>query len=522
MTFTSINFLLFFGILLVLYYVLPRKIQWVILLGASYSFYLFAGFKYLAFIIFTTVTTYLVTRYMDRNTSLHEAYIKEHKAEMTKQVRKEYKRLVKAQNRLWFIITIAVNFGILFFCKACLVDPLHSQTSSAVISFLSVGLPFGISFYMFQSMGYVIDVYRGKAKAETNFFKVALFVSFFPQLVQGPISKWEQLKDSLYAPHPFDRQQVAFGLERMLWGFFKKLVIADRIAVAIGTLKGTEYTGTSFFLLTVFYAVQIYGDFTGGIDIAIGAGEALGIKMPENFIRPFFSKNIAEYWRRWHISLNEWMKSYIFYPITVSGPMLNLALKARKKLGRFGMRLPVYIGSLLTWLGTGVWHGFNLHFIVWGLINCVIIVISEELSPAYEKFHNKYAWSNTKGYNVFQIIRMFVLMNLIRATDLFNDVGDYFRRVGSLAWSFNFSILWDGTLAKLGLNTADYIILICGIVLMFLVSLFSRRDESIRSKLLRIPMGVRYAIYFALLLAVILFGSYGIGYDASNFIYNQF
>ena len=375
---------------------------------------------------------------------------------------------------------------------------------------------------MFQSMGYVIDVYRGKAQAERNFFRLALFVSFFPQLVQGPISKWEQLKDSLFSPHAFDRRQVAFGLQRVLWGFFKKLVIADRIAVAIGTLKGTEYTGVSFFVLTVFYAVQIYGDFTGGIDIAIGVGETLGVKMPENFIRPFFSKNIAEYWRRWHISLNEWMKSYIFYPITVSGPMLKLALKTRAKLGRFGMRIPVYIGSLLTWLGTGVWHGFNFHFILWGLINCVVIVISEELNPAYERFHDRFSWSNKRGYNVFQIIRMFVLMNLIRATDLFNDVGDYFRRIGSLAWQFNFHVLWDGTLMNLGLTAADYIILICGIIIMFLVSFFSRDNVSFRVKFQKVPRVLRYVLLFLLLLSVILFGSYGIGYDASSFIYNQF
>lgn len=522
MAFTSINFLVFFGILIILYYALPKRIQWILLLVASYTFYLFAGLKYLGFILFTTITTYLVTRYMDNNHKQQAAYLKEHKAQLSKEEKKAYKKHIKSKDRRWFILTIVLNFGILFFCKACLVDPLHSMANAPVISFLSVGLPFGISFYMFQSMGYVIDVYRGKAEAEKNFFKVALFVSFFPQLVQGPISKWEQLKDSLFTPHPFDRRQVAFGLQRVLWGFFKKLVIADRIAVAIGTLKGMEYTGVSFFILTVFYAVQIYGDFTGGIDIAIGVGETLGIKMPENFIRPFFSKNIAEYWRRWHISLNEWMKSYIFYPITVSQPMLKLSVKARKKLGRVGMRIPVYIGSLLTWLGTGVWHGFNLHFIVWGLINCVVIVISEELAPAYEKFHHACRWSNGRGYNIFQMIRMFVLMNLIRATDLFNDVGDYFRRLGSLTWNFNFHVLWDGTMMQLGLTVADYIILGAGVIIMFLVSFFSRDDVSVREKLQHKSRVLRYTLLILLLLAVLLFGSYGIGYDASNFIYNQF
>ena len=522
MSFTSINFLIFLGVLIVLYYVLPKKIQWVILLIASYVFYALCGVEYLAFIVFTTLSTYGVTLYMDNNHRIQKAYLAENKNILSKEEKKAYKKSVKKKDRWLFILVLAVNFGILFFCKAALVDPLRSLSDSSVISFLSLGLPFGMSFYMFQSMGYVIDVYRSKAEVERNFFKLALFISFFPQLVQGPISKWEQIKDSLFCEHRFDRRQIAFGLERMLWGFFKKLVVADRIAVAIAALKGSEYTGVSFFILTVFYAVQIYGDFTGGIDIAIGVGEVLGVKMPENFIRPFFSKNIAEYWRRWHISLNEWMKSYIFYPITVSGPMLKLSVNGRKKLGNFGKRLPVYIGSILTWLGTGVWHGFNLHFIVWGLLNCAIIVLSEELAPLYEKFHSRAAWSNGRGYNIFQMIRMFVLMNLIRATDLFNDVGDYFRRVGSLAWKFNFNVLWDGSLMDLGLSAADYIILGCSVILMFIVSFVSRDDVPFRVKFLKLPRVLRYVLIIALVLVVLLFGSYGIGYDASKFIYNQF
>lgn len=522
MSFISLSFLLFLGILIILYYALPHKWQWVILLIASYVFYLFAGVKYLAFILFTTITTFLAIRFIDGRNKLQKEQLEKRKEMMSKEAKKAYKKQIKAQNRLVMIICIVLNFGILFFCKACLVEPLHTAFSSnATFSFLTIGLPMGMSFYMFQSIGYLIDVYRGKAEALTNPFKMALFTAFFPQLVQGPISQFNELKDTLFSEHDFDRRQLAFGMQRMLWGFFKKLVIADRIAVAIGTLKGAEYTGISFFVLTVFYAVQIYGDFTGGIDIAIGAAETLGIKLPENFIRPFFSKNIAEYWRRWHITLNEWMKRYIFYPITVSQPMLKLSLKTRSKLGKVGMRIPVYIGSLLTWLATGVWHGFNLHFIIWGLLNCFVIVVSEELAPLYKKFHDKFAFSNKRGYDVWQIIRMFLLMNLIRATDLFNDVGEYFTKLGSLAYQFNFNVLWDGTMMNLGLSVSDYIILGCGVVLMFLVSLFGR-SGSVREKMEKWNIVLRYAVIIALLLVVVLFGSYGIGFDASKFIYNQF
>jgi D-alanyl-lipoteichoic acid acyltransferase DltB (MBOAT superfamily) len=376
---------------------------------------------------------------------------------------------------------------------------------------------------MFQSMGYVVDVYRGGAKPEKNFFKLALFVSFFPQLVQGPISKFTQLAPTLYAPKDFDGKTVSFGLQRMLWGYFKKLVVADRIAVAIGTLKGAEYTGMGFLLLSLFYAVQIYGDFTGGIDVTIGLAETMGIKLPENFIRPYFSKNIAEYWRRWHISLGAWMKDYIFYPISVSGPMRDLSKWGRAKLGNFGKRLPVYVASIATWFVTGIWHGLNLNFVVWGMLNCFFVVLSEECVPLYEKFHARFpGLKEKKGYGIFEMLRMFWLMNLIRACDLFPNVGEYFRRVGSIFTTFNWHILWDGTMMKLGLSGLDYAVLGGSIVVLFAVSLFQEKHGSFRKALAAKPAVLRYAVIFLMFLVVILMGSYGIGYDASNFIYNQF
>lgn len=522
MQFTSAPFIVFFAILLLAYYLLPAKIQWMVLLAASYIFYAFAGFKYFGFIIFTTVSSYIATIIMDKNIRKRDEYIALHKSELSRDEKKEYKRRIKSGNRIWFVIAIAANFGILFFCKAALTESFGALLKGEGLSFLTLGLPMGMSFYMFQTIGYVIDVYREKAEVIRNPFKLALFTAFFPQLIQGPISKFDQLKDSLFSVHPFDRTQVAFGLERMLWGFFKKMVIADRIAVAVGALNDDGSTGVAFFVMVMFYSVQLYADFSGGIDIAIGAAQTLGITLPENFIRPYFSTNIADYWRRWHITLNEWMRSYIFYPITVSGPMLKLSVKARKKVGKLGMRLPIYIGSVLCWLGTGVWHGFCLNFIIWGMLNCFIIVISEELAPLYAKFHEKTGLKGRKGYTVFEIIRTFLMMSLIRITDLFgNNMGDYFRRVASLAYTFNFNIFSDGTLMNLGLDVKDYIIVACGVAIMFAVSCIQTKG-SVRSQALKMPRIARYAIILVMLFAVILLGSYGIGYDKTNFIYNKF
>ncbi len=522
MQFTTVSFLLFAAVVLLGYYLLPQKYRWVFLLLSSYVFYLFAGVKYLGFILLTTVSTYLAGLFMARNYETQDTYLAQNKQTLSREEKKEYKGKIKSRNRAVMLICIILNFAVLAVCKFSLAEPFRGLMQGGQLSFLTLGLPLGISFYMFQSVGYVVDVYRGTVGAEKNPLKFALFVSYFPQLIQGPISKFTDLAPQLTAGKPFDGKQLSFGLQRLLWGFFKKLVIADRIAAAVIALKAPEFTGFGFFLLTVFYAVQIYADFTGGIDMAMGISQALGIQLQENFIRPFFSKNIAEYWRRWHITLGEWMKGYIFYPISVSQPMLKLSKAARQKFGNFGKRLPVYVASIATWAVTGIWHGITPNFILWGMLNCFVIVVSEELAPLYEKFHNRFpGLKEKKAYGGFEILRMFILMNLIRIVDLFPNVSQYFARMGSLVTTFNFHILWDGTMLKLGLTGLDYIILLCGIVLMFAVSLYEEKKGDVREMLWTKP-ALRYSLIFLLFVIVLLMGSYGIGYNASNFIYNQF
>ena len=521
MQFTSVGFLLFAAAVLLGYYLLPKRIRWIWLLMANFIFYLFAGVQYLGFLVLTILSTYGAGLWMDRNLGRQDAYLAANKQTLSREEKKEYKARVKGKNRWILTFCLVLNFGVLAVCKFCLAEPFSTMAKGGALSFLTLGLPLGMSFYMFQSMGYVVDIYRTTDKAEKNPFKLALFVSYFPGLVQGPINTHRDLAPQLMAGNDFDGKNFSFGLQRLLWGFFKKLVIADRLAAAVIALRGPEFTGVGFFLLTLFYAVQIYADFTGGIDMALGLSQALGITMPENFIRPFFSKNIAEYWRRWHISLGEWMKSYIFYPISVSSPMLKLSKAARTRFGNFGKRLPVYTASIATWAVTGIWHGITPNFLLWGMMNCFVIVVSEELTPLYEKFHNRFGLKSKAWYGGFEMLRMFVLMNLIRIVDLFPDVGMYFARMGSLLTTFNFHILWDGTLLDLGMSTLDYAIVAGGIVVMFCVSLFQETKGSLREFLWEKPV-LRYILVFILLVIVLLMGSYGIGYNANNFIYNQF
>ena len=488
MELTTLSFALFAGALLHLYYLVRGDRQWQVLLGASMVFYIWAGLRYFFFLYLTAASSFFTARALARN-----------QIDLGREARKK--------NRPLLFACLVLNFGLLAGCKLFLLYPDSG-------CFLSLGLPLGISFYCFQSMGYLLDIYRGR-EAEPSFCRYLLFVSYFPQLVQGPISKHCDLAHQLTKPHPYDRQNLCFGLQRMLWGYFKKLVIADRLAPAVGALRDAPPSGASFFLLTFFYALQIYADFTGGMDIVLGLSQALGITLPENFCRPFFSRSIAEYWRRWHITLGAWMREYIFFPLSISKPLRKLSKAVRGRHPVLGRRLPVYIATFITWFATGIWHGLTPNFILWGMLNCTVILLSGELSPVCQKLHHRFGWKQKGWYAAFEILRTFLLMNLIRACDLFPNVGDYFLRIGSLLRPWQ----WQGL--ELPLTRADYGILAMGFFLMLLVSLVQEKGIAIGGCLWNRPI-LQELGNLALLLMVLLLGIYGVGHDPSSFIYNQF
>lgn len=525
MLFTSHNFIIFILLLFIIYYLIPKRFQWVLLLLASYIFYYFAGIRYLIYILFTTVSSYLITRKITSQKELQEAYLKERKETLTREEKKEYKAVMKSRRFRWLLLCLFLNFGILAVLKYSdfaiyNINMIFNQE----LSFFQFILPLGISFYTFQTMGYVIDVYREKYPAERNLFRLALFISFFPQLIQGPISRFDDLKETMFKKHSFDGQNISFGATRILWGYFKKLVIADRLLIAVNTIIGDpdKYQGAYVLLGMFFYAIELYSDFTGGIDITIGIAEVLGIRIKENFIRPYFSKSIVEYWRRWHISLGTWFKEYLFYPISVCKPMLNLSKTSRARFGEnIGKRIPVYIATLLVWFTTGFWHGGSWNFIVWGLANGVIILISQECAPLYAKFHQRCQVEHTFYYRLFQIARTFWLMSFLRTFDCYRDVSTTLRMYGSIFTNLNLGELLRSGFMGLGLKLSDYIVLILAVLTVLTVSLIQRRG-SVRVKLSAKPVLVRYTVYFLLFFSILIFGAYGIGYDASQFIYSQF
>lgn len=530
MLFTSYTFLFFLLALFIVYYVVPKKAQWPVLLLGGYVFYYFASPIYFIFILATTISSYFFARGITKGVEKTKAYIAENKATLSKEEKKTYKEKQKKKRFALLVWCLVFNFGILAVLKytnftiANINGIMKLFGGVKELAMLDLVLPLGISFYTFQTMGYVIDVYREKYAAEKNIFKLALFVSFFPQLIQGPISRFDDLVESLFAEHKFDLRNITFGLERILWGFFKKLVIADRILVAVKELIGDTdtYAGFYVFLGAMFYALELYADFTGGIDITIGIAQVLGISVKENFERPFFSKGIKEYWRRWHISLGSWFTEYLFYPVSVCKPMLKVSKWGRKHLGeQIGKRLPVYAASLAVWLITGIWHGAAWNFVVWGLGNFFFIMLSQEFEPLYDKFHNKFHMGHTWWYKSFQIIRTFLLMSSLRMFDCYRNVPMTFKMFGSMFTKFNIVEAFQTGIWNLGLSGFDYIILIVGVIILFTVSMIGRRG-SVREKIATKSVFLEVAVYSIMFIAVILLGAYSIGYDESQFIYNQF
>ena len=511
MLFTSYSFIGFVLILLCAYYILPKRFQKIVLFVGNIIFYALSGVTNLIFLCVTILSTYSAARVVGGNLEAQKAFLKEHKTDMEREEKKAYRAKEKKKRKRITSLAVILNVALLALVKF-------------PNNFFMFVMPMGISFYTLMSLGYLLDVYRETQKAEKNLFHYALFVSYFPQLVQGPISRFGELSETLLVEHDFQWKNISFGLYRILWGFFKKLVIADRLSVAVGTISGdfATYNGAYIFLEMVLYTIQIYADFSGGIDITIGVSEMLGIHVTENFIRPYFSKSLKEYWRRWHITMSTWFRDYLFYPISITPAMQNFSKFLRKHLGdRAGKRLPVYLASLIVWFVTGIWHGTTSNFIVWGLINYLILMVSEELEPLYERFHEKVLPGNTKGWKFFQVFRTMFILLFLKLFDCYPTAKEVFTAIGSAFTFTKTSEVISGGWLALGLSLTDYIVVACGVFTMLYVSLIQRR-ESVRVQISKKPFAFRAGVGMALFLVVLIFGAYGVGYDASQFIYNRF
>ena len=503
MSLVSNLFLLFVVASVLVYYIVPHKWQWLVLLVFSYIYYIAGGLRFVVFILFSTIVTWLAALMIEKMETKGN-----HKA---------------ARNIL--ILGLILNFGMLGVVRYTnfAIENLNALFHMNLRG-MAILLPLGISFYTFQSSGYLLDVYWKRCEAEKHPLKYALFVSFFPQILQGPIGRYSRLANQLYAPHKFEGKNIARGFERILWGFFKKMILADWAAVFVDEIFANpdQYSGLALIGI-LLYTLQLYADFSGGMDVVIGIASMFGIELDENFKRPFFAVSVTDFWHRWHITLGTWMKDYVFYPVTLSRWMGSFSKWAKKVFGRkTGRTLPICIANIVVFFVVGVWHGAAWKYIIYGLYNGLIIAFSGLMAGNYRSWKKKLHISGKETwYYVFTVIRTFILTVISMYFDRPDNMGVALHMMKLSVTRFNPSQILLIPAGKQGTTFTPYALLILavGCVILFVVSVLQERGMKIRESLAKLPLPVTVTVYFCLLISIGFFGSTAV---ARGFIYAQF
>ncbi len=438
----------------------------------------------------------------------------------------------KRRMHLLLILGLIVLFGLLLFTKytgffSGMVNAWTSRMiGSNLIPKVSILVPIGISFYTLEAVGYLLEVYWGRIEADRSFVRLALFLSFFPQTMEGPIARYQDTAQQLTAGKPVITENVLRGCHRILWGLFKKIIIADRLNTVVSGIysNDTQYSGIMIAVAAVSYTIQLYMEFSGVIDIVIGSGCMFGVKLPENFRQPFFAQNASEFWRRWHISLGTWLKTYLFYPVTTSGMTKSWNRFARKRFGKYISKVGTsFLALTPVWLFNGLWHGPQWNYIFYGIYYLCFLMLEVELEPAKKQFYGLLGHTGQEtGWKLVRIIRTWFIIftgELFFRADGFRQGARMFT---GLFRNFGLQPLWNGTLGSLGLDRADWIIIACGTLVVFAADIVTERGTGIYDWIEKRCLPIRWTFKYGLILAVLVFGAYGIGYQQVDLIYAGF
>ncbi len=506
MSITSFGFLLMICAGVSLYYILPKSWQWVELLVLSLIFYCMSAAPYtFVYILISTAAAYISTRFARG------------KGAETDRGRKLAACLG--------VGAVLINVGLWFVFKGKgLWMPFFGE--AAVMPYLAA---LGMGYYTLQVIGYILDCYWGSIEPQKNPLKLLLFVCFFPQMITGPISRYSQL-EALYEKHPLSYENITFGAQRILWGFFKKLVLAERVGAVVNAIWEMQTQEAVFlWIALLLYPIQMYADFSGCMDIVIGAAECFGIKLPENFNNPFFARSIQEFWQRWHITLGTWAKDYVLYPLLKSERMVRLGSSAKKKFGkRYGKFISTALGMLVLWLVMGIWHGGVKYILGVSLWYWALLMLGDLCAPGLKKV--------TRLLKVHEDSFSWRLLQSIR-TYLIYAVGAVFFRAetvgGALAFFKNMLVmtvngnlhlenLFNKSLLQLGLNISDWIVILISVLLLVTAAVLREKDGYARAWVARQILPFRWFVWLGFLVAVVICGKYGEQYNAVNFIYQIF
>lgn len=510
------------------YQILPQSIRKYFLLAASYGFFWYMSGPLVLWHVAVCLCVWLIGLRLRSLLEKRDAEVRT--AERSQ--RKAIKASCVSHMKRWLILGGMICFGILLSLK---YTPFFIENLNGLLWRLGIhtqfkapsfAVPVGLSFYTLQAMSYLFDVRNEKATADRNFFRLTLWLSFFPLLLEGPIARYSPLAEKMWEVPRIKGENFQKGLWRILYGVMKKMIVADRVNAAVEVLYTdfAKYDGGMMFLAAVLFTCQEYMEFSGTIDIVIGTGECFGFVLPENFNQPFFSKTISEFWTRWHISLGAWLRDYLFYPLSMSKPLKQLTKKCRSLFGNhYGPLVTSSIALFAVWLFNGLWHGAGWRFIFFGMYHFALIVTGNFLAPPVISFCEKHHIDRKIfPYRFFQMLRTAFLVSIgemfFRALSLKHGLQMFVRmfRNASLQ-SFT-----DGTILKIEMDIQDYIIVILAVAAVFVISLLKEKGCNVRARLYAKPVIVRALITGLLVTLILLFGAYGVGYVPVDPIYANF
>lgn len=516
MTINSLSFLLFFcGFVIVYFLPFMKRFQWVLLLAASVVFYALAGSNNFLYIILATIVTYIGTNLLDKKNKEQAEYITANKKVLPKAEIKAYKETMKQKKHTIQVWTIVAVLGILVIVKygkfiAGNVDRLFPALNVSEYSIFHLLVPLGISYYTLMAIGYIIDVSKGKVESEKNILKVFLFLIYFPQITQGPIGRFIDMAPALYGSHEFSYERFRDGCQRLLWGFFKKMVIADNMKPMVDYIfeHADKGSGFTLFLGCMYFAIQLYADFSGYTDIVKGFSHILGIDLMENFERPFFSTSLAEYWRRWHISLSSWFRDYMFYPVSLSQPAVKINRLGKKFLPqRVSKLVPSLVAMFVVWFATGLWHDASWRYILWGVANGVIMISSMLLEPQFKwmkgKLHIK---DENKFFRAFQMLRTFLIISMLKVFPQASSTKQSLIFVKKIICDFQVELTRKACVPEM--TNCSLVVIAVSLLMFFYVS-WHNEHGSMKERIDKRPFGVRWLIYLVLLLMIASFGVFG-------------
>lgn len=524
LSYNKISFLIFLLLFFLLYFCIRgRKGKQIVILAGNLVFYLWSGFAAFLIVLVTAAVLYLSSKQIEK---IYRGYEEEKKTCTPKEqvllLKKYKKRTIR-----WTIAALVLILGVWIYTKAGRLAGFGvTDTFAGWMQGSGIIVPLGISYYTLSAVGYLLDVYWRKTKAEHNFFLLFACMTYFPHIVQGPIARYDKMAAQMQNLPAFDYNRVVFGLQRMLWGYIKKLMVADRLAVFTQTVFGApqDYAGVQIALAAIFSLLQIYADFSGCMDIVGGISEVVGIESDLNFRQPFFSKSAAEYWRRWHITLGAWFKDYIYMPVYMSPWFLRTSNTVRKKYGKAaGQLFATACISLVIWICSGLWHGTGWNYMIWGLYWYVWIVLEEAAGKYSVRLGNwLHLYGSAQFDQVSQMVRIFITATVGRMLTV-TDSLEHFVQL----WECMFSELrlwsfFDGSFYTYGLDQKDFQVAVAGVFMIFLVDLLHERGVAVRKTIAGQLLIFRWIIYYTAIFAVILCGMYGPSLEGVNFLYGNF